>query len=290
MKTSVIVFFGLLATIALAIAVIVNNPQAQAEAEQIRLQAQRTDQAQAIQQKYAEARAEVMAQGLAQLELQRALDDQAVKQQGELNQLAADYQRQVADLQASMGERWGLMIFWLILDIGLAVSLVRISGGLARKVGQWAQEIKPNAAGQYSMYLTSAGILAPGRLPGSYLLLQQPGRLERLMQQVMKWIVFIMALKRGQPTDLPDDSAWVQMPDVTAASLQVTTQDQAIGLITAATRHGQAPQSQTQASFETARQAFAQGMAQRMPTTFRHIDDPREVAAFTQLLAEQIDA
>ena len=105
-----------------------------------------------------------------------------------------------------------------------------------------------------------------------------------------KGIVFLVALKRNQPADLPETAAWVQMPEVTAASLQVTTQDQAIGLMTAATRQSHTARPQTQASFETARQAFAQGMAQRMPATFRRIDDPREVAAFTQLLAEQIDA
>jgi hypothetical protein len=58
----------------------------------------------------------------------------------------------------------------------------------------------------------------------------------------------------------------------------------------AAMRHGELPRQQAQASFEAARQAFAPAIAQRMPTTFRLIDDENEIAAFKQLLEEQLDA
>ena len=270
----------LLATIAIAMALIANNPEAQADGEQIRLQAQRDDQAQAIQQQYAQARATVMAQGLAQLELQRELDAQAVKTKGELDQLEANYQRQVADLQASMGERWGLMVCWLILDVGVAVALVRISGGLARKVGNWAQEIQPNAAGQYPMYLTPEGILAPGRVKGSYLLLSKPNGFERAIRVLVKAWLTLAAARHGEPVTAPLPQWHIVQPESDEAQAQATLHDQQLQMMIAATRGGVSDQTKRQIAERAIASVFRPGEDEEVPIEVVH--DPqqyRELAA-----------
>jgi len=247
---------GLLATIAIAVAVIANNPQAQAAGEQTRLEAQRADAAAAIQQKFDEARAQVMAQGLAQLELQRELDAQAIKKQGDLDQLAASYQQRIANLQASMGERWGWMIAVLIVDVGVAVALVRISGGLARKVGNWAQEIKPNTAGQYPMYLTPDGILAPGRVKGSYLLWHKPNGFERAIRVLVKAWLVIRAVRRGEPVAEPSAEWHIVQPENDEMQAQTTLHDQQLQMMVAATRSGVSDQTKRQIAERALASAF----------------------------------
>jgi hypothetical protein len=260
-----------------ALAMIVNNPQALAEGDQIRLQAQRADKAAAIQQQFDQARADVMAPGLAKMELDRQVSAQELKRQGDLKQLDVWYSQQIANIQASTNERWAWMLGAIILILGVAIALVRISGAAAKKAGQWATEIKPNANGQFSMYLTPAGLLAPGRLPGSHMLIHNPSVWEKIAYA----IAFLVAVKRGEKTDVPAPSPWVRVPNATEQELRIVTQDQAVGLMVAATRPG-APKEIRAATVRGAMAAFGPRES-RMPE-ITIIEDPVEGDRLQQLM------
>ena len=235
--------------------------QDNAKAEIMLLNAQRDDQAKAIELQYKQAQANIQADAVAKMDLQKKQAAQAIEvqkavaaveyeRQNQLDQLEAThkkaladidatYQRQVADVQAYVDTTRAAaardVIIALAVGIGGALFVILIGRGLGNGVTAWARNkgevVRPDAAGIYPAIVRSDAVFLPSRMSGAYMVIRRPSAVERAIVAMGT----ALALARGKPVE-HFEAPWVE---VGAGDPQITARDQVQGMLAAATRHGE---------------------------------------------------
>lgn len=305
-----VVFAVILASMALMAASAVFSPEQQAKAEIAVMNAQRADQALAIQQQYDQARANIQAQALAKLDLEKRQAIQGIeldkakaevefeqKKQNDLLELQfqqqmkaleANFQSQMATIQNSIDttRAHGLMnvLLYGSLGIGGAMLAVLVGRGIGNGLTAWSrnkgESVWPNAQGQYPAIVRADAVYLPSRMTGAYMVIRRPSVIEKLIVAIGHSI----AIARGKPVE-EKDSPWVQMPEPSEAQQQVTARDQAAALLTAATRNGQHTEVSNKAVAEVFR-ATEVPIETRLPVSQRTLT-PADLDRITKRLEEQ---
>lgn len=232
------------------------SPEQQSKAQIAVINAQRADQAAAIQQQYAQARANIEAEALAKLELEKR---QSVQQQEldkaraqidfekkkQIDQLELQFQSSMAriqqDIDTTRAATAAQVIIYLSIGLGGSMLAILVGRGIGNGITAYARNkgevVRPDPeTGQFPAIVRADAVYLPGRMTGAYMVIRRPSAAEKIIIAIGTAI----ALMRGKP--VPDtDSPWVQMETPSDAQMAVTGRDQTHGLLTAATRHGSNP-------------------------------------------------
>lgn len=266
--------------------------QDQAKADIMRLEAQRADQARAIELQYQQAQADIQADAIAKMDLQKKQAAQAIEvqkavaqveyeKQHQLDQLEAShkkamadidaaYQKQVADVQAYVDTTRAAaardVIIALAIGIGGALFAILIGRGLGNAITGWARNrgevVRSDAAGIYPAIVRSDAVFLPSRMTGAYMVIRRPSAGERAIVAIGT----ALALARGKPVDRYE-SPWVQVGETNDPN--VTARDQAVQMLAAATRNPSAIGDKVTRSMLPTDAPAAQPMT--TPTTTRAI-------------------
>lgn len=229
------------------------SPEQQAKAEIAIMNAQRADQAAAIQQQYAQARANIEAEALARLELEKrqSIQQQELEKahaqiefekQQQLDKLRLEFEREMSVIQRDIDttRATALMQVIIYLSVGLGGSMLAIllgrgiGNGLTALARNRGEVVRPDPqTGQFPAIVRADAVYLPGRMTGAYMVIRRPSAAEKIIVAIGTAV----ALMRGKPVQQAD-SPWVQMETPSDAQLQVTGRDQTHGLLTAATRAG----------------------------------------------------
>lgn len=243
-----------------AVVLLAGCAQDQAKAEIMRLEAQRADQARAIELQYDQAKVNIQADAIAKmdlqkkqaaqaLEVQKAIAEVEFEKQSQLDTLEAQhkkaladidaaYQKQVADVQAYVDTTRAAaardVIIALAIGLGGALFAVLIGRGVGNGITAWARNkgevVRPDAAGIYPAIVRSDAVFLPSRMTGAYMVIRRPSAGERFIVAIGT----ALALSRGKPVD-HYESPWVQIGETTDPN--VTARDQAVQMLAAATRN-----------------------------------------------------
>lgn len=248
-----------LVLIAFVVMLLAGCAQDQAKADIMRLEAQRADQARAIELQYKQAQADIQADAIAKMDLQKKQAAQAIEVQKAIAQVEfekqtqlatleathkkamadidAAYQKQVADVQAYVDTTRAAaardVIIALAIGLGGALFAVLIGRGLGNGITAWARNrgevIRPDAAGIYPAIVRSDAVFLPSRMTGAYMVIRRPSAGERFIVAIGT----ALALARGKPVD-HFEAPWVQVGE---GDPNVTARDQAVSMLAAATRN-----------------------------------------------------
>lgn len=253
---SYVVSLLILAVIGLVISSML-SPEQQSKAQIALLNAQRADQAAAIQQQYDLARAKIQADALAKLELekrqsvqQQELDKAAAQiefeKKKQLDQLELQFQSAMAKIQQDIDTTRAAtamqVIIYLSIGIGGSALVILVGRGIGNGITAYARNkgevVRPDpATGQFPAIVRADAVYLPGRMTGAYMVIRRPSAAEKIIIAIGTAI----ALMRGKPVPEDTESSWVQMDPPSDAQIAVTVRDQTHGLLTAATRNGANP-------------------------------------------------
>lgn len=286
------------------------SPEQQSKAQIAVMNAKREDQARAIEQQYAQSRANIEAEALAKLDLEKRQAVQGIEldkaktlvefeKKKQLDLLEVQFQQQLKGLEADFQERMatvhnsidttraqGIMnvLLYGSLGIGGALLAVLVGRGVGNGLTAWArnkgESVWPNAQGQYPAIVRADAVYLPSRMTGAYMVIRRPSALEKIIVAIGHAI----AAARGKPIER-QESSWVQMPEPSEAQQQVTARDQAAAMLTAATRNGQ----HSEVANKAVQQVFSGAMVSlesRLPAAQRALS-PAELDRITKRLEEQ---
>ncbi len=277
------------------------SPEQQSKAQIAVINAQRADQAAAIQQQYAAARANIEAEALAKMELEKRqsvqkqeLDKAAAEiefeKKKQLDKLELEFQQAMAKIQQDIDTTRAAtamqVIIYLSIGIGGSALVILVGRGVGNGLTAWARNkgevVRPDPeTGQFPAIVRADAVYLPGRMTGAYMVIRRPSAAEKIIIAIGTAV----ALMRGKPVAQPE-SPWVQMEQPSDAQLQVTGRDQTHGLLTAATRSG----ANREVADQAVKTVFGQTpvdhllMSGRLPLQPILITEPDRVKQFEQSL------
>jgi hypothetical protein len=300
-------FAAILLALAGAIVASWLSPEQQSTAQIAVMNAKRQDQAAAIQQQYDQARANIQAEALAKMDLekrqaqQQAEIDRSVaavefQKKTDLNRLAAEFKQRLdeleathqaalAEIQAKIDRARADAARDVILAVGGALLVILVGSGVGNGVTAWARNrgetVRPDPlTGQFPAIVRSDAVYLPSRMTGAYMVIRRPSALEKIIVA----IGMAVAMARGRKIERTE-APWVQMPEPSEAQMQVTARDQAHGLLTSATRNGH-NSAVADKAVQQVFQANAGTLESRLPTTQRALS-LAELDRITSRLEEQ---
>lgn len=287
MKNATGTIFGLILIACAGLLIALSlSPEQQSKAQIAVLNAQRDDQARAIKQQYDQARANIQADALAKLELERTQAVQSMEldkakaqiefeKKRQLDKLETEFQQAMAkvqqDIDTTRAQAMMQVVIWLSIGVGGALFFILVGRGIGSGISAWARNrgeiVRPDSqTGKLPAIVRADLIALPDRMTGSYMVVRRPSALERIIISVGTSVGTAIAISRGKPVS--DSGPWVQIPEPSEAQLQVTARDQAHGLLTAATRDGKNAEVAEKA-VQRVFQANVGTLDSRLPTTQR---------------------
>lgn len=277
------------------------SPEKQAAAQIAIMDAQRVDQARAIQQQYNQAKADIEAQALAKLDLEKRQAVQGLEldkargliefeKKRQFDKLELEFQQAMSkvqqDIDTTRAAAFMQVVLYLSVGIGGAMLAILVGRGIGNGLTAWARNrgetVRPDPlTGQFPAIVRADAVYLPSRMTGAYLVIRRPSAMEKIIVA----IGVAIATARGKTVER-NDEPWVQMPEPSEAQLQVTARDQAHGLLTSATRNGQNAALADKAVQQVFR-ADEIPLESRLPTIQRALS-AAELDRITKRLEEQV--